>query len=129
MNNQAQPTSSITKYLLLILALFTITMLARPTTIYASSEPKPLTIHLKTIHHEPKTGTVTIIDRTNHIHKTYHHAKVRILSARTGSDGVTGSDFIIITSSRQRIRPSMTAQVTYTPGATYNSEINGIGER
>lgn len=129
MTNQSQPNSSITKYLLLILTLFTITMMAHPTTIHASSEPKPLIIHLKSTHHEPKTGTVTIIDKTNHIHKTYHHAKVRILSARTGSDGVTGSDFIIITSSRQRIRPSMTAQVTYTPGATYNSEINGIGER
>lgn len=115
MTNQNQPIKYITKSLLLILSLFTITMMAHPTAIHAASEPK--------------TGTVTIIDKTNHIHKTYHHAKVRILSARTGSDGVTGSDFIIITSSRQRIRPSMTAQVTYTPGATYNSEINGIGER
>lgn len=129
MANQNQPSKYITKSLLLILSLFTITMMAHTTAIHAASEPTPLTIHLKTVHHEPKTGTVTIIDKTNHIHKTYHHAKVRILSARTGSDGVTGSDFIIITSSRQRIRPSMTAQVTYTPGATYNSEINGIGER
>ena len=129
MANQNQPIKYITKSLLLILSLLTITMMAHPTAIHASSEPTLLIIHLKTTHHEPKTGTVTIIDKNNHIHKTYHHAKVRILSARTGSDGVTGSDFIIITSSRQRIRPSMTAQVTYTPGATYNSEINGIGER
>lgn len=129
MTNQNQPIKCLTKYLLIVSALFTITMISHPTTIHAASEPIPLAIHLKAVHHEPKTGTVTIIDKTNHIHKTYHHAKVRILSARTGSDGVTGSDFIIITSSRQRIRPSMTAQVTYTPGATYNSEINGIGER
>lgn len=105
---------NISKYLLIILALFITTVVINTTsTIYASD----------------KTGTVTVIDRNNHINKTYHHAKIRLLTARTGSDGVTGGDFIIITSSGKRIRPSITAQVTYTQGATYNSEIYGIGER
>ena len=112
MANQNQPIKRITKYLLFILSLLTITMMAHPTAIHAASEPTPLTIHLKTVHHEPKTGTVTIIDKTNHIHKTYHHAKVRILSARTGSDGVTGSDFIIITSSRLPKLPILLVQLT-----------------
>lgn len=105
---------NIIKYMLIILTSFIITVVINTSsTIYASD----------------KTGTVTLIDRTNHINKTYHHAKVRLLTARTGNDGVTGGDFIIITSSGKRIRPSVTAQVSYTQGATYNSEINGIGER
>lgn len=110
---------SITKYILLALTLFAITILTNTPSSHASIIPTSA----------PKTGTVTLIDRTNHINKTYHHAKVRLLTARTGSDGVTGGDFIIITSSGKRIRPSVTAQVSYTRGATYNNEINGIGER
>lgn len=105
---------NISKYLLITLALFITTVVINTTsTIYASD----------------KTGTVTIFDRTNRISKTYHHAKIRLLTARAGADGITGGDLIIITSSGKRIRPSVTAQVTYTRGATYNSEINGTGER